>query len=143
MGTERPDWGDGERSSFVGTAVVPVDPDTLPAPADILAEMQSGQVQTSDGGDPIVGLSEFVVSTARNVAEQILDDAPDGFTDSFDTMSAGLQRRVFETMAARPNLRGLDLIEAIENKLTLGQAVEASEWIRGLSEGHKAWLRGD
>jgi len=142
MPTDRPDWGDGERSSFASTAMVPVDPDTLPAPADMLAEMQGEQVQTPDGGDPLAGLSNFVREGAVHVAEQILVDAPDDFVDTFDTLSSGLQRRVFEVMAACPHKRGLDLIEAIERKLTLGEAVEATEWVRALPEHHKAWLRG-
>jgi len=143
MAIDRPDWGDG---GHMPNALVPssyVDPDTLPAPADMLAEMEGEQVRTSDGGDPITGLSAFVVDTARHVSEQILADAPSGFTDSFDVLSSGLQRRVFETMAARPNLRGLDLVAAVEDKLTLAEAVEAGNFLRSLPEDCKAWLRGD
>ena len=102
MGIERADWGDGERTP---NALVPsenVDPDSLPAPADLLAEMQ-GDNPAADGGDPIVGLSAFVVETARNVSQQILADAPPGFTEEFDGLSSGLQRRVFEVMASNPH----------------------------------------
>jgi len=148
MGGEiiRPDWGDGERDSY---AVVPVengvvDPDTLPAPAVMLQQMQGEAPATGGEDDPTAGMSQSQIEGASLAAEQILADAPPGFAEEFDTLSAGLQNRVFKVMAARgPNLRGLDLVAAVEDRLTLAEAVEAADWLRALPEDCKAWLRGD
>jgi len=147
MGSEivRLNWGDGERTP---NAVVPavesgiVDPDTLPAPNELLRQMQGDVPATSD--DPTAGLSASQIEAASYVATELLANAPSGFSDTFDTLSAGVQRKVFEVMAARgPNLRGLDLVYEVEKKLTLGEAAEAAEWLRALPEHHKAWLRGE
>ena len=138
----RPDWGDGAHTP---NAVVPVengvvDVDSLPSPGAMLAEMQ-GDVT---GDDPTAGLSQSQVEGASLAAEQILADAPPGFDGAFGTLSAGLQNRVFKVLAARGSyLRGLDLVYEVEKKLTLAEAVEASDWLRALPEEYKAWLRGD
>ena len=130
------DWGDGGREP---NAVVPVEERE---PSAVIAEVAGADTAAVED-DALTGLTEFQVTTARDVAEQILEDAPDDFVDAFDTLSTGLQRRIFGVMAARPNLRGLDLVAAVEDKLTLGEAAEAADWLRNLSDHHKAWLRGD
>jgi len=140
----RPDWGDGAHTP---NAVVPVengvvDADTLPSPGQMLQQMQGDVPATED--DPTAGLSQSQIEGASLAAEQILADAPPGFAEEFDTLSAGLQNRVFKVMAARgPNLRGLDLVAAVEDRLTLAEAVEAADWLRALPEDCKAWLRGE
>jgi hypothetical protein len=45
-------------------------------------------------------------------------------------------------MAARPNLSGLDLVDAIEGRLTLEESAAAADWLRKLPDSYKAWLRG-
>ena len=136
MGIERRDWGDGERTP---NALVPVEERD---PSAVIAEVAGADTAAVED-DALTGLTEFQVTTARDVAEQILEDAPDDFVDAFDTLSAGLQRSVFSVMAARPNLRGLALVDGVERKLTLEEAAEAADWLRNLPEHHKAWLRGD
>ena len=138
MGIERPDWGDGERttSAVVHVENGVVDADTLPG--QMLQQMQG------DVTDPTAGLSQIQLEGASLAAEQILADAPLGFVEEFDTLSAGLRNRVFKVLAARGSyLRGLDLVYEVEKKLTLAEAVEASDWLRALPEEYKAWLRGD
>ena len=92
---------------------------------------------------PTAGLSQYQVEAAGYVAEQILADAPYGFDDTFDTLSAAVQNKVFQVMAEKPHLRGLDLVDKVEGRLTLEEAVEVGNWLRALPEEYKDWLRGE
>ena len=93
--------------------------------------------------DPLAGLTDDQIEQAAIVIGMIIGaDDPTGFAAVFDTMSPSLQSKVFGVMARSPHLRGLDLVDAIEKKLTLSEAAEAETWLRNLSPEHKQLLRG-
>jgi hypothetical protein len=163
---ERPDWGDGEKAF---AAPVPAggdaegqrilhemqnydaanpawndDPFGLRSPLPAKVDQQRDELgRFVEKADPaLAGLSEDQVERAAFIAVQMGADDP-GFTATFDELSPGLQAKVFSVMANSPHKRGLDLLDAIEAKLTLAENVEAQRWLRALPAEYRALVRGN
>lgn len=136
---ERPDWGDGERTPFHSPAVqrvpAPVDADLLPAPDDLLAKRRG------DGEDATEGFTDLQIERVISSALEILEGMPDGFSQEFDKLPVGTRTKWYAGMAARPDLRGLDLLDYLEKRhFNAEDQYWAEQWLEALPEAMKEAL---
>lgn len=133
---------EGESGPLPGSMVpVPVARDLTPS--EMLPTLEA-EWANEEAADPLAGMTEDQIEQARIVTDMLIPEGPDrdGFAPVFDQLSAGVQNKIFQTMARSPHLKGLDLIDRIERTLTLDETVEAERWLRGLSPEHRRLLRG-
>ena len=148
---ERTDWTfekpvSRHEQPLPGSAVVVVPAARDLTPGEMIQQYEAegvhGFESEAPAGDPLEGMTEDQLETVQVAIGMILGEDPTGFAEAFDRLSPGLQGKVFTTLSANPHLRGLDLIDAIERKLTLAEAAEAEAFLRGLSPEHRRLLRG-
>ena len=132
MPVERPDWEDGEISSNLVVS------DGANMLAEIEAEYpldESGDfAELEDDHDALAGLSPGQIEAGEHVFGQLMADHPDpdGFGIMADALPAGITRKWFDVMMARPNLRGKRLRNAIKGKLTLTESMIFDDWLSQL-----------
>ena len=73
-----------------------------------------------------------VLRTAVNeIVTNEIDDAP-AFAAHFDMLSSSIQTKVFRTLWCGRHRSILDVLDAVEPKLTLDEMAEAEKWVRSL-----------
>jgi hypothetical protein len=98
----------------------------------------------SDGDHDLAGLRPEQIVGAALVAEEMLGEALDseGLATAFEELPSGVKRKFYETMAASPHLRILDLLDAVEGKLTLDEQYATEYGLKGLPRAYKRVLMG-
>ena len=129
MPVERPDWTNGEISSNLVVS------DGANMLAEIEAEYpldESGDFgELEDDHDALAGLSPGQLEAGEHVFGLLMADHPDpdGFGIMADALPAEVQRKWFDEMMARPNLRGERLTNALKGKLTLTEGCIFDDWL--------------
>jgi hypothetical protein len=149
MAIHRPDFGDGE-----GRAVVPAQPINLDTvrPGEIIdgetmlasvqAQPQRSPASQATGLDPELVKDmthsadgyDAQLESMKHSAERILDSVGnrDAFTRHFDSLSPSIQTKAYRALMRNPGASLVDVMDRVEPQLTLAEAYEATQWVRGL-----------
>lgn len=123
---ERPNWGDGTHSQ----ALVPaadIDPDSLPAPADLLAEMQGSEVVEHNSPDEaaVTAFSEG----EKEVLETMGTNLPGWLNGALGELDADLKQAVGRLALYHRHLEPERFFKRLQDKLTLDQKIRLDDWI--------------
>lgn len=153
MGIERPDWGNGSHTAVVPSETSWVDPDTLPAPSDLLAEMQ-GSVPAGVGSNALESLRgawekeggwDHNFAQAWSAAQDIFSrvDDPQALDSYFERLPTSIQAKVYDHMRVpRAKGRAASAVAAFEGRLTSQERAIYSRWVEGLSDEQRGAIWG-